>query len=475
MSRAGQVSQFEVRAKRTIASLIDYMQITIKKGLDVPISGRPAQTIGSGHGVHAVGLTGSDYVGLKPRLLVAEGERVALGQPLFIDKANPKVQFTAPGTGVVAAINRGARRALQGLVIELDEAGDDARRFTAFSEAEIASADPQALRDQLQASGMWTALRTRPFSRIPQADAEPPRSIFVTAIDTRPLAPDPQVIIAARPDDFLQGLSVLARLGAGAVHVCTAAGVEMPLPEYGNIQSAEFEGPHPAGLPGTHIHFLDPVGSDRTVWHIGYQDVIAIGHLFKTGTIDVRRVISLAGPIVREPRLLETRLGARISDLTAGEVNAEGEHRVISGCVLTGRKVSSNEPLLGRYHNQVSAIAEQRRRWMFGWTWVRSGFSFASPLTKPSAADREKPMTTTRYGRFCAMVPIGSFERVMPLDVLPAQLLRALLVRDTDRAQLLGALELDEEDLALSSFVCPAKQDYGAALRVNLSQIEREG
>jgi Na+-transporting NADH:ubiquinone oxidoreductase subunit A len=238
---------------------------------------------------------------------------------------------------------------------------------------------------------------------------------------------------------------------------------------------AEFGGPHPAGLPGTHIHAIAPVSARRTAWYVGYQDVIAVGRLFTSGHISTERVVSLAGPAVREPRLIRTRLGASIDDLTRGEIEP-GECRVLSGSVLAGRATSDWANYLGRYHQQVTVLREGREREFLGWTAPGANkFSLTRTFLSGFLPARRFPLTTSQQGRPRAMVPIGGFERVMPLDLLPTQLLRAIAVGDTDAAQLLGCLELEEEDLALCSFVCPSKYDYGPLLRQALVRIEKEG
>src|SRR5690606_5144480 len=274
-----------------------------------------------------VALLGCDYHGMKPTMLVQVGDRVSVGQVLFSDKKNPGVQFTSPAAGVVSAIHRGEQRVLQSVVIDVD--GDHAIEFARYPAAQLAGLEHQAVRDNLQQSGLWTALRTRPYSKVPAVDGVP-SSIFVTAIDTHPLAADPALVIAERADDFANGLTVLARLGQ--VHRCKAADVKLPGESQANVKASEFAGPHPAGLPGTHIHSLDPVSAAKCVWQIGYQDVIAIGHLFTTGKLDVERVVALGGPVVERPRLLRTRLGASLEELTAGELQP-GSNRVISGSV----------------------------------------------------------------------------------------------------------------------------------------------
>lgn len=446
----------------------------ITKGLDIPIAGQPRQEIDrQGPVAGSVALLGGDYVGLKPTMHVQEGDQVKLGQMLFEDKKNPGVRFTSPGAGRVVAVNRGAKRAFQSVVIELD--GDESESFAAYDHLTGLTRE-QAVENLVQ-SGLWTALRTRPFNKIPAIESKP-RSIFVTAIDTNPLAPDPSVFLREQDNWFALGLQALRPLTDGPVYLCRPTGFVPAGADLGFVRDEEFDGPHPAGLPGTHIHLLDPVGPGKVVWFIDYQDVVAIGKLFGTGRLDTTRVVSLAGPPVKDPVLLRTRLGASIADLIDGRLAAEaGEVRVVSGSVLSGRHATGPFAYLGRYHRQVSVLQEGREREFLGWQ--KPGFdqfsvtrAFASAL---SGAGRLFNMTTTTGGSKRAMVPIGTYEKVMPLDVVPTFLLRALIVGDTEQAQALGCLELDEDDVALCTFVCPGKYNYGSILRDNLTRIELEG
>jgi Na+-transporting NADH:ubiquinone oxidoreductase subunit A len=452
------------------------MLIKTRKGLDLPITGAPEQSIHAGTAVGSVALLGPDYPGSRPTMQVREGDRVRLGQTLFTDKKNPGVNFTSPGSGIVEAINRGARRVLQSVVIRL--AGEDEgerERFERRDHEELVGLDNSQVREVLLASGLWTALRTRPYSKVP-SPKDVPGAIFVTAMDSNPLAADPSVVLDESGREFRDGLTVLSKLLDGRVYVCKAPGSRITVPEQDRFVVAEFAGPHPAGLVGTHIHFLEPVSATRSVWHVGYQDVIAVGELFVSGELRVERIVSLAGPAVLRPRLLRTRLGANTEDLVRGELIGE-ECRVLSGSVFSGRRAAGWACFLGRYHNQLSVLREDRERKLFGWLSPGADKYSAANVFLSSLRRGAKRfnLTTSQNGSPRAMVPIGTYERVMPLDVLPTQLLRALLVRDTDSAQALGCLELDEEDLALCSFVCPSKYDYGPALRENLEQIEREG
>lgn len=444
----------------------------IKRGLDVPITGEPDQRIEMGPAVTRVALLGEDYVGMKPTMLVAEGEEVALGQPVMDDKKNPGVLFTAPAAGKVAQIIRGAKRKFEALVIDVQ--GDAAVSFGGLGKVSVESMNRDAVADELIRSGLWPALRTRPFGQIP-SPAEKPHSIFVTAIDTNPLAADPAVVIAGREEAFVVGLQALSRLTEGKVFVCKGPKGSIP-GGGGRIQPEIFSGPHPAGLVGTHIHFLDPVGPGKTVWYVNYQDVLAIGTLFLSGKLDPRRVVALGGPVVLRPRLIETRLGAEIGPLVAGELDLGVQSRVISGSILCGRKSESPTGFLGRYHLQISALQEGNQREFLGWQ--QPGFDkysvtkiFASALAK----GKKFALTTSTGGSERAMVPMGTYEKVVPLDILPTQLLRALIIRDTEDAKKLGVLELEEEDVALCTFVCPGKYEYGSLLRDNLTTIQREG
>jgi len=448
------------------------MQIRIRKGLDIPIAGWPAPTIHAGKTVGSVALLGGDTPGLKPSMSVAVGDPVRLGQPLFIDKRNPKVPYTSPGTGRVAAINRGERRVLQSVVVELDGTAEET--FPSFDSSALHSLTADEVRRILLGSGQWTALRTRPFSRVPAPDATP-HSVFVTAIDTNPLAADPALIIAQDAEAFAGGLRLVAKLSDGPTYLCTAAGVDLRHPGIDSVRTVAFSGPHPAGLVGTHIHFLDPVGMGKTVWHIGYQDVIAIGHLFLSGRIRSQRIVALGGPMVASPRLLRTRVGANLMDLVADELLA-GDRRIVSGSVLSGHRATGRLAWLGRYDNQVSVLREGGPREFLAWAMPGTHRYSASKAFLGHLVHRgDFALTTTQNGSPRAMVSTGSFERVMPLDILPTLLLKAVLVRDTESAQELGCLELDEEDLALCSFVCNGKYDYGTHLRQTLTEIELNG
>lgn len=452
------------------------MFFKIKKGLDLPLRGQPDSRIDKANDVSLVATLGADYVGLKPTMLVKEGDQVKIGTPLFEDKKNPGVLISSPAAGTVKAINRGAKRALISVEVEVspnnidDEPCED---FGALKESEIADLSEDSVREKLRVSGQWAAFKTRPYGKVPAVDSKP-NSVFVNAMDTNPLAIEPTVIIQEHANDFINGIAVLERLGV-PVYICHADGAELPSMVTSAAKFAKFSGPHPAGLSSTHVHFIDPVSSRKVVWTIGYQDVIAIGKLFVDGKLFVKRYVAIAGPLVNSPRVFASRLGAKVSELVAGRLT-EGRARVISGSVFHGHTAIGHRDFLGRYTNQISVIEEDDSREFMGW--IAPGLKkfsalnvFVSSLIKP----KTYRITTSQNGSPRAIVPIGVFEKVMPLDILPTPLVRSLLVKDTDDAQHKGCLELVEEDMALLTFVDPGKHDFGPLLRSTLTQIERDG
>lgn len=451
--------------------------IRIKRGLNLPISGAPEQVIDVTKPVRSVALLGRDYVGMKPTMEVSEGDRVVLGQTLFSDKKTEGVVYTSPGTGVVRAINRGARRAFLSLIIDLDEDESEQQTFDAYTDDELATLSREQVVEKLRASGLWTALRTRPFSKVPDPQSKP-SSIFINLMDTNPLAMEPELVAREYSEDLVRGINLLTKLTEGKVYLCRRdggfAGLEKESFVTSQVQVESFAGPHPSGLTGTHIHFLDPVSLNKWVWSIGFQDVIAIGKLFTTGRLWTERVVALGGPQVDRPRLLRTRLGANLTELLESELK-DGENRVITGSVLAGRQASAPEDYLGRYHQQVTVIREGRERPFMGYlspgTQRHSNMGiYLSRFFKGRTFD----LSSSTNGSERAMVPVGSYETVMPLDILPTHLLRSLIVGDIVAAMDLGALELDEEDVALCTYVCPGKYEYGPILRNNLTRIEKE-
>ena len=448
--------------------------IKVKKGLNVPIVGSPTEDLDTLKNVRSVAIIGSDYHGMRPTMLVEEGDTVKLGQALFEDKKNPGVIFTSPGAGKIESINRGPRRALQSVVIELGE--EVSVKFNKYEENQLKTIPSSEIRKNLISSGLWTAFRTRPFSKIPAINSNP-SNIFVTAIDTNPLGPNVNKIIEMNESLFNSGLKVIKALTEQPVHLCVDPNFSLDLEKDSQLINHIFSGPHPAGLAGTHMHFISPATLKNVNWTINYQDVIAFGELFLTGELPIDKIVSLAGPQVTNPRLIKTRIGACTDELCAGELT-QRDNRVISGSIINGREAIGPFAYLGRYHNQISVVSETNKSDRQFMNWLNPGprrFSKIPLFISSLFSDKEFKFKTLMNGSDRAIVPIGIYEEVVPLNILPTILLRYIAVGETEKIQSLGGLELDEEDLALCSFVCPSKYDFGSLLRNNLTQIEVEG
>jgi Na+-transporting NADH:ubiquinone oxidoreductase subunit A len=462
----------------------------IEKGLDLPIAGTPIQVVRERVRPQRIALVADDFPGMKPAMRVQEGETVKRGQVLFEDRKTPGVLHTAAGAGRIIGVHRGARRTLQSIVIDLSPTEREAATpadlpaseqiaFESYSGKPVASLDRDAVRALLVESGQWTALRTRPFSKVPAPDTLP-AALFVTAMDTNPHAPLPEVVLEGRAGDFDRGLHALAKLTDGPTYLCVDpdSGIERDVTA--PVRVEHFTGPHPSGTVGVHIHTLAPVSRSRVVWHIHYADVAAIGALFATGRLDVERIVSLGGPPVADPRLVRTRLGAEVATVAGSDcagASGDEEVRLIAGSVLSGKKAMGDVfGFLGRYDRQVSVLREGRERVLMGWlTPGLQAFSIFPIYLSKLFSKQRFAFSTATNGSPRAMVPIGMYEDVMPMEILPTFLLRSLLVGDVEQAERLGALELDEEDLALCTFVCPGKTNYGPILRANLETLEKEG
>lgn len=447
------------------------LNFSLKKGLDLPVLGMPANGINDAPSVGSVAILGADYIGLKPRIAVKEGDSVVAGSPLMSHKDTPDVMVTSPVSGRVRAINRGARRVLVSIVIDIDETQSTPIDFSSVGDVSTA----EGLAERLSAAGLWTSFRTRPYSKVPSSDSRP-SAIFVTATDTEPLAADPTDIINDAADAFRKGLQAITKLTDGKTYLCQTSGASVPGADIEGVTVAGFSGPHPAGLAGTHIHFLQPPKGEQAVWTIGYADVISIGRLLESGHYDASRVIALTGPLCGTPKLVRTIAGASMADLVSEDLDRnEVPVRMISGSILSGRMGEGETGYLGRYTRQITLIEEDQKQIPLGWIRPMPSKYAVQPVLGSAFSKKLRALTSNLNGGRRAMVPTGTFEQLMPQDYLPTQLLRALLVMDTDQAQALGAMELDEEDLGLVGFACPAKYEYGIALRDCLAKIEKEG
>ena len=453
--------------------------IHISKGLDLPIEGQPEQVIGDPPFIKNVALLGADCLGARPKLLVKEGDFVQLGQKVLSDKKVPSIFYTAPAAGKVSKIHLGKRRSFVSMCIALGENPDQGVHFPRFEKSGLQQLDGAAVEDNLLQTGLWTAFRTRPYSKVPVPGIKP-HSIFVNTMDTNPMALNSSVLFrrSEYSSAFEDGLAIISCLTDGTIHLCCAPDTNIPLSgSLKKVERTNFTGPHPAGLTGTHIHYLDPVSMKKTVWSISYQDVIAIGKTFISGSLSVDRVIALSGPEFVRPRLVRTRLGASVEEICREELKREREKvRLVAGSIFHGTTCKEENSYLGRFHFQISALQEGGPRKLLGWQVPAfNTFSVKRSFATSLLSAKRFEFSTLLHGSPRAMVPTGNYESVTALDILPTFLLRALLMRDADRAQRLGVLELDEEDLALYTFVCSGKNNYGPLLRESLDLIEKNG
>ena len=423
-----------------VSDEIGVSTLKLRAGLDVDLAGQPKQEISAGAAISEVGVMGSDFPDIRPKLCVAVGDKVRTGDTLFVDRKRNQIAFTAPATGTIASISRGRRRTLETLTISVEE--ENPKEFP-ISDGKLT---PESVRSLLQASGLWVAFLTRPFGRIPDPAAVP-HAIFVTAINTDPLSADAAVVMAPQHNNFVQGLEALKTLTKGPVFVCQQSGAQFAQTDE-QIKTAFFDGPHPAGLASTHIHHLMPASERRTVWHIDFSDVIAIGHLFGKGQLLTERIVSIAGSGVRHPRLIRTRLGAQLNQLLDRETTVGS--RVISGSALSGRVATH----LGRYDTQVTVFDSTRS------------------AKKPTFWSRA--LSLLPNGSVGPTIPSEALDAALPFDILATPLMRALSVGDIETAIHLGCLELIEEDVALLSYLCPSRADYGMLLRHILDEIAGE-
>ena len=444
----------------------------IKRGINLPIIGSPSSELGEKKN-RFVGLNASDFNGVKPSFLVNEGDKVAKGDTIYVWKNDPKVAFVSPVSGTLTKISRGARRALQFVEIEVDSENRE-KEFSQYKGPLLDSYSRNELSDLIAEAGLWTSFRTRPFSKIPLTSASP-HAIFVNTMDSNPLAMDPSLFIQNFQAAFNDGLNALHLLTDGKVHVSAGVGYRFVIEEKEGREIHEFSGPHPSGNVGTHIHHIDPVTANKVSWSISYQDVVAIGKLIGTGKLFTEKWVSLCGPAAKNPRIIKTTIGASLEELISGEESTH-DFRSISGSVIYGKSKSEIYKFLGRYSNQITLIREDRERVFLGWHDAGfERFSVMRTFLSKLLPGKKFNFGTSTHGSYRAMVPVGAYEKVFPFEMIPTHLLKALYVGDTDYAQTLGCLELDEEDLACCTFVDPGKVDYGPKLRESLTIIEKEG
>lgn len=443
----------------------------IHAGYDLPLDGAATGPIRSVT-VARCAVLPDDYPGLRPRPLVAIGDRVRAGQAILEDRGLASITVPAPVSGTVEAVARGARRALQAIVINHDASIEDP-----WATGRPIEQRADAIRTALQQSGLWAALRQRPFDMLIPADAPLPERIVVTAMDTRPLAADPAVVLADRHEDLRAGLRALSALAPLCCCVATASPLSAVVEDIEGVALHSFDGPHPAGLVGLHLHCIAPVSRSHPAWHCSAQEVAAIGRLCRGLGLESERVLALTGPRAVATGLLRANVGAAIADLLA-DAQPGADSRVLSGSALDGRAVDDNADtaFLGRYHQQITILDRGTTKGVAGI--FDTGAQHPTLLPSLLGWLRRPPrprLSTALHGQLRNIVPQEVFEQVHPYDDIPViHLLRALQAGDLDRAEALGALELMPEDCALLSFVDPAKIDHGRALAQLLEAIRKE-
>lgn len=411
-----------------------------------------------------------DFPGLTPKLEVHAGDSVEAGSPLFHDKLNPVIKFTSPVSGKVVSVDRGDRRKILEIVVE--KSGD---RSVDFGKADPDKLSGEQVRESMLKSGLWPAVRQRPYHIIANPSGQP-KSVFVSCFDTAPLAPDYNFILENSSfSHFKTGIKALSKLTRGKVNLVLKAGAEgnKPLEGLGGVEVSYFSGPHPAGNVGIQIHHLDPVNKGETVWYVNFQDVIAIGRLFAEGVYRPERLVALTGSEVLRPRYFKMMAGASVAGVVEGNVK-EGNLRVISGNVLTGTRLERNG-YLGFYDSQITVIPEGNYFEMFGWALPGTGkLSFSRTFVSSLLPKKIFKPDTNYHGGERAFVVTGLYEKVLPMDVYPMQLLKAIIARDIDMMENLGIYEVAEEDFALCEFVCPSKIEIQSIVREGLDLIRKE-
>ncbi len=436
--------------------------INISKGLDLPISGPPAIKISDEPKISTVALLSNDFIGMKPTMFVKINDKVKAGQKIFEDKKNPGVFFTSPAGGTIKSINRGDKRRFLSIEIDID-ANEEYKSFKL-------SNTQNEIKLSLIDAGLWNAFRTRPFNRTPKVN-DVPDAVFINCCDTNPLSVDPYEIINEDKPSFDEGIKILSKLFDCDIHL-TYQNTKFDISN-NDINYHHVSGPHPAGLSSTHISKIYPVNLKRTAWTINYQDIISIGYLFKNNRIRIHKIIGLGGPAVFEPSLIKVRQGGNIDEITAGKTKANS--RIISGSVLHGHTSEGVMNYLGYYDSQISCLPDELNDNFMSWLnpgpKLHSKLNvFLSSIIKP----KDFIFNTSNNGANRAIVPIPSYEEVLPMDILVTQLLKALVISDTEMSVELGMLELVPEDLALCSYVCPSKYDYSSILIDNLNKLHSE-
>jgi Na+-transporting NADH:ubiquinone oxidoreductase subunit A len=442
----------------------------IRKGLTINLAGKAEKFFGKPNPSELYALKPGDFHGLVPKLEVKEGTLVKAGTTLFIDKNQPAIRFTSPVSGKVVSVNRGERRVILEVVVKADGTNE----YETFRAGDPLQMSREEIIDNLLLSGLWPTIRQRPYNVVAHPK-DTPKSVFISAFDTAPLAPDYDFIVQGAEADFQTGINALSRLTAGTVHVNVTD--EYPAsPAFTRVQQAQtnyFRGPHPTGNVSVQIQQLDPINKGEKIWVVGPQDVIMIGRLFSKGIYDASKLVALTGSEVIQPRYYRIISGVSIRSLVDGNVQPT-LHRYISGNPLTGTRVAHGG-FLGYYDAQVTVLPEGDHYEFFGWALPGFGkYSFSRSYWSWLSPDRSYRIDTNLHGGHRAFVLTGIYEKVFPFNIYPMQLLKAILAEDVDQMERLGIYEVVEEDFALCEFVCPSKTEMQVLVRKGLDLMKQE-
>lgn len=446
--------------------------IRLKRGYDIKLVGHAHKIIQDAPQANTYAIKPPDFHGVVPKMLVQEGDEVQAGSKLFFNKNDDKVFFTSPVSGEVAEIRRGAKRR----IMEVKVLADTQMRYKDFGTANPEDLTRDQIIEKLLESGLWPLVRQRPYAKI----ADPldfPKAIIVPAFDSAPLAPDFNFIMKDKGQEFQAGLNVLLQLTKGKVHVNVHGDQEniSAFTEAKGVQVNTFYGPHPSGTPGVQIHHLEPVTKDAVVWYLYPQDVVMMGRLFQEGQVHMERTVALTGSEMKKRDYRRMIVGAELKSVLENNVT-EGERlRVISGNVLTGSKVDL-DGYVGFYDSQITVIPEGDEPEFLGWlipSYPRPTMSRTFPWGWMK--DKKYKVNTNLHGEERPFVMTGKYEKVLPMDILPLQLLKACLTEDLDAMEGLGIFEVAPEDFALVEFVDTSKMPVQSIIRKGLDLMEKEG
>ncbi|MBV6438800.1 MAG: Na(+)-translocating NADH-quinone reductase subunit A [Saprospiraceae bacterium] len=445
--------------------------VIIRKGYDIKLQGAAEKSVTDIPISDVIAVKPPDFPAVTPKLLVETGDEVLAGQPLFFDKNRPNLRIASPVSGEVAEVVRGEKRRIMEVRIIPDKGG---MRYVEFPKDDPAALSREVIIERLLESGCWNYIRQRPYTLIANPE-DTPKAIFVSCFDSAPLAPDLDFVKDFEPENLQAGIAVLAKLSADKVHLGLKPGQpEGDFPGTHVVNHHYFKGPHPSGNVGIQIHHIDPIRKGEAVWYVHLQDLLMIGRLFREGRYRADRLLALTGSCVTWPHYLRAITGQRMSDLVGGRLKS-GHCRVIQGNVLTG-KTSSAGDFLSFYENQITAIPEGDQPEFLGWllpgfeklSLSRTYFSWLFP-------SRTYDLDTNMHGEERAFVMTGQYDKVLPMNVYPVFLLKAILARDIERMEALGIYEIAEEDFALCEFVCTSKIDVQKIVAEGLEYIRLEG